>query len=101
MSAWAHTRRIRLLRYLDDWLVLASSGAVARQHVRELLLLCHSLGIVINGEKSDLLPLQSATYLGMTIDTVAAKVFPTLARVKKVLSVAEQFLTVAVSPAWL
>ena len=37
----------------------------------------------------------------MTIDTVAAKVFPTLTRVEKFLSVAEQFLTVAVTPAWL
>ena len=57
------------------------------------------MGIVINDEKSDLVPSQSATYLGMTIDTVAAKVFPTLARVEKFLSVAEQFLTVAVPPA--
>ena len=94
VSARAHSRGIRLLRYLDDWLVLASSETVARQHVRELLSLCHSLGIVINDEKSDLVPSQSATYLGMTIDTVAAKVFPTLARVEKFLSVAEQFLTV-------
>ena len=98
VSAWAHSRGIQLLRYLDDRLVLASSEAVARQHVRELLSLCHSLGIVINDEKSDLVPSQSATYLGMTIDTVAAKVFPTLARVEKFLSVAEQFLTVVVPP---
>ena len=31
---------------------------------------------MINDEKSDLVPSQSATYLGMTIDTVVAKVFP-------------------------
>ena len=99
VSAWAHCRGFRLLRYRDDWLVLVSLEAVARQHVRELLLLCRSLGIVINNEKSDLVPSQSATYLGMTIDTVAAKVFPTLARVEKFLSVAEQFLTVTTPPA--
>ena len=56
---------------------------------------------MINDEKYDLVLSQSATYLGMTIDTVAAKVFPTLARVEKCLSVAEQFLTVAVPPAQL
>ena len=94
VSAWVHSRGILLLLYLDDWLVLASSEAVARQHVRELLSLCHSLGIVINDEKSDLVPLQYAAYLGITIDTVAAKVFPTLAQVEKFLPVAEQFLTV-------
>ena len=98
MSAWAHSRGIRLLLYLDNWLVLASSEAVARQHIRELLSLFHSLGIVINNEKSDLLPSQSATYLGMTIDTVAAKVFPTLAQVEKFLSVVEQFLNVTTAP---
>ena len=54
---------------------------------------------MINDEKSDLMPLQSATYLEMTIDTVAAKVFPILALVEKFLSVAEQFLTVTTTSA--
>ena len=63
MSAWTHSCGIRLLRYLDDWLVLSSS-------------LCHTLGIVINEKKSDLVPSQAAKYLGMTIDTGAGKVFP-------------------------
>ena len=85
VSAWAHSRGIRLLRYLDDWLVLSSSEKKAKQSIRELLSLCHTLGIVIN-EKSDLVPLQSAKYLGMTIDTSAGKVFPSLARVEKFLS---------------
>ena len=78
VSAWAHSRGIRLLSYLDDWLVLSSSEKKARQSVRELLSICHTLGIVIN-EKSDLVPSQAAKYLGMTIDTSAGKVFPSLA----------------------
>ena len=51
VSAWAHTHGIRLLRYLDDWLVLASSEREAKQAVQSLLSLCRTLGIVIN-EKS-------------------------------------------------
>ena len=43
-------------------------------------------------EKSDLVPSQTAKYLGMTIDTEAGKVFH-LARVKKFLTVAESFCT--------
>ena len=79
VSAWAHSHGIRLLRYLDDWLVLASSEAEDILNVRDLLSLCHSLGIVINEGKSDLVPSQTANYLGMTIDTGAARIFPSCA----------------------
>ena len=101
VSAWAHSRGIRLLRYLDDWLVLSSSEKKAKQSIRELLSLCHTLGIVINEKKSDLVPSQSAKYLGMTIDTSAGKVFPSLARVEKFLSVAERFCSMQSPPAQL
>ena len=98
VSAWAHARGIRLLRYLDDWLVLSSSEKKAKESIRELLSLCRTLGIVINEKKSDLVPSQSAKYLGMTIDTGAGKVFPSIARVEKFLTVAERFLFHAISP---
>ena len=101
VSAWAHSRGIRLLRYLDDWLVLSSSERKAKQSVRELLSLCHTLRIVINEKKSDLMPSQAAKYLGMTIDTGAGKVFPSLARVEKFLSVAERFCSMQPPPAQL
>ena len=68
VSAWAHSHGIRLLGYMDDWLVLASLEVEAKRNVQDLLSLCHSLRIVIN-EKSDLVPSQTANYLGMTIDT--------------------------------
>ena len=101
VSAWAHSRGIRLLRYLDDWLVLSSSEKKAKESIRELLLLCRTLGIVINEKKSDLVPSQSAKYLGMTIDTGAGKVFPSLARVEKFLTVAERFCSMQSPPAQL
>ena len=101
VSAWAHSRGIRLLHYLDDWLVLSSSEKKAKESIRELLSLCHTLGIVINEKKSDLVPSQSAKYLGMTIDTGAGKVFPSLARVEKFLTVAERFCSMQSPPAQL
>ena len=101
VSAWAHARGIRLLRYLDDWLVLSSSEKKAKESIRELLSLCCTLGIVINEKKSDLVPSQSAKYLGMTIDTGAGKVFPSLARVEKFLTVAERFCSMQSPPAQL
>ena len=100
VSAWAHSHGIRLLWHLDDWLVLASSEAVAKKNVHDVLSLCHSLGIVIN-EKSDLIPSQTANCLGMTIDTRAAKIFLALVRVEKFLSVAERFHALSAPPAQL
>ena len=101
VSAWAHARGIRLLRYLENWLVLSSSEKKAKESIRELLSLCRTLGIVINEKKSDLVPSQSAKYLGMTIDTGAGKVFPSLARVEKFLTVAERFCSMQSPPAQL
>ena len=98
VSAWAHSHGIRLLRYLDDWLVLSSSEREAKQAVQSLLSLCRTLGIVINEKKSDLVPSQTAKYLGMTIDTEAGKVFPALERVEKFLTVAESFCTMDAQP---
>ena len=66
--------------------------------VQSLLSLCRTLGIVIN-EKSDLVPSQTAKYLGMTIDTEAGKVFPSLALVEKFLTVAESFCAMDAPPA--
>ena len=40
VSAWVHSHGIRLIRYLDDWLVLASSETEAKKNVQDLLLLC-------------------------------------------------------------
>ena len=48
VSTWAHTHGIRLLRYLDDWLVLSSSEWEAQQAVQSLLSICRTFGIVIN-----------------------------------------------------
>ena len=92
VSASGHSHGIRLIRYLHDWLVLASSEREAKQAVQLLLSLCHTLGIVINEKKSDLVASQTAKYLGVTIDTEAGKVFPSMARVEKFLTVAESFL---------
>ena len=85
VSAWAHSHGIHLLQYLDDWLVLASSEVEAKKNVQDVLSVCRSLGIVIN-EKSDLIPSQTVNYLGMTIDTEAARIFPSHARVEKFMS---------------
>ena len=74
---------------------------MAKKNVQNLLSLCHPLGIVINKEKSDLVPFQTVNYLCTTIDTRATKIFPALVRVDKSLSVAERFCALSSPPAQL
>ena len=99
VSAWAHSQGIRLLRYLDDWLILSSSRTQLLKDVDRLLSCCKDLGILINREKSDLIPKQSAKYLGMQIDTICARVFPTEKRIQNFLELSNEFLSSDLQPA--
>ncbi len=61
---------IRILNYLDDWLILAQSEAVSTLH--KTLLLSHlcCLGLRVNFAKSILSPSQWVSFLGTVIDSV-------------------------------
>ncbi|XP_066946935.1 uncharacterized protein [Macrobrachium rosenbergii] len=99
ISVWAHLRGIRLLRYLDNWLVLTNSRLQSLQDRDRLLELCHELGVVINFRKSDLIPKQKVQYLGMLIDTAASRVFPSQAQINMFRKVVRQFLSQQDQPA--
>ncbi|XP_066958908.1 uncharacterized protein [Macrobrachium rosenbergii] len=99
ISVWVHSHGIRLLRYLDDWLILASSRLQLLQDRDHLLGLCHELGVVINFWKSDLTPKQRTQYLGMLIDKAASRVLPSKAQISTFRKVARQFLSQQDQPA--
>ncbi|KAL0185479.1 hypothetical protein M9458_021176, partial [Cirrhinus mrigala] len=63
-------RGIRILNYLDDWLIMAHSRDLLCEH-RDLVLqhLSH-LGLRVNQEKSKLSPVQRISFLGMELDSV-------------------------------
>ena len=50
------------------------------------------LGVVINQGKSGLIPSQKTNYLGMELDTLQEKVFPSLSRREK-LRLTQEFMT--------
>ena len=83
LASLARAQGIRLRVYLDDWLILAASSRQCSQDTQEVLRLARMLGFVVNLEKSELRPSQTFVYLGMEIDTVAARVAPKLARLTK------------------
>ena len=53
VSAILHSLGIRMRRYLDDWLVQASSREGLLRDLEVVFFLCRELGIVVNPEKSN------------------------------------------------
>ncbi len=56
---------IRVLNYLDDWLILAHSRELVSHHRDIVLGHIHSLGLRMNAKKSVLLPSQRTVFLGV------------------------------------
>ncbi len=59
---------VRILNYLDDWLILAHTGSVSGSVMRtQGLVLSHlsQLGLRVNWEKSKILPMHRISFLGM------------------------------------
>ena len=101
--AYAHLHRVKLHMYLDDWLLNPGTRQEAHEQTSWLRSLCQKLGLVINLEKSDLIPSQVATYLGIELDTSVGLARPSLKRLTNWLSVAEGFTAQQSPPAvqWL
>ncbi|MGL5567214.1 MAG: reverse transcriptase domain-containing protein, partial [Plesiomonas sp.] len=64
---------IRVLNYIDNWLILAQSARQAAQHQDVVLAHMRRLGLRLNGKKSVLTPSQRTTYLGVSWDSVAMR----------------------------
>ena len=99
VSALLHAQGVRILRYLDDWLVLASSREACVTARDMTLELCLDLGIRVNLDKSHLCPAQTATYLGMVIDAKVLRASPTPERRERLLCLLQEFLSSEQQPA--
>ena len=74
----ALTRGIRLHQYLDYWLIRAQSQEEAQLNSQTVVDVTHSLGWIINQEKSELKPTQLFSFMGYEYHLDSALVKPTL-----------------------
>ena len=101
VSAILHRHGVTMLRYLDDWLILASTEIACIQSRDRLLAVCKELGIQVNFKKSSLVPTQSLVYLGMEIQSLPFIARPTPARANNLVRLIEEFLSTPSPPAFL
>ena len=76
VSAILHRVGVRLRRYLADGLLQASSREQVLLVLRTVLQLCRRLGIVVNWEKSQVIPTQQMVYLGVILDSLRSGLLP-------------------------
>ena len=65
IATFLRRRAITLHPYLDDWLARNQNRRRLLEHRQFILSLINSLGLIINYEKSDLVPAQVFTFIGM------------------------------------
>ena len=97
ISSLMYRQGFRILRYLDDWLVLGSSREEIVRAGDFLLSLCDQLGVLVNLDKSSLNPSQTIDYLGMSLHT-SLRAFPIQTRIQKVLSLVSEFTSSPAPP---
>ena len=98
VSVFLHRLGIRMCRYLDDWLLQSSSRSVVLEALETVIRLCQDLGIVINWEKSNLIPSQRVVYLSVILDSTLFRASPSQPRVEKLCLTVEEFLSCDVQP---
>ncbi len=77
---------IRILNYIDDWLILAQTQELVLRHWDVVLAHLESLGLRLNAKKSVLSPAQRTTYLGVVWNSVTMQAQLSPACVKSILN---------------
>ena len=85
VAAFLRKKGIRVLIYLDDFLLLAQTKEEATRNTQMLVTLLQSLGFTVNLKKSSLTPTQMITFLGFSIDSRSMMIVLPVTKVQKIL----------------
>lgn len=64
---------IRIMNYMDDWLICAPTKQQAWSNTKDVLLHLLRLGLMLNKEKSCLTLCRTVLYLGLVLDSMTMK----------------------------
>ena len=92
IAAFLRRKSIRVLIYLDDFLLLAATKEEAVKNTHLLITLLQSLGFIINFKKSSLTPSQVITFLGFKIDSTSMMLSLPAEKINKILDCAHRLL---------
>jgi hypothetical protein len=98
VASHLRSKGILLHRYLDDWLIRGPSYSTVLQHTEIAIQLFQSLGLLINFQKSDLVPKTRFIFLGMDLDLETAWIRPTLEETQKILQLCSCLLKLDRAP---
>ena len=93
VAAFLSRTSIRILIYLDDFLLLAATMEEAVKNTQLVVTLLHSLGFTINLQKSLLIPTQVITFLGFKIDSMCMMISLPTEKANKILFLASASIT--------
>ena len=83
---------VRIVLYIDDLLIIASSGELCALHVKLLIDELAKFGFLLNEKKSNLVPAQAFIYLGLAWDTQKWRVSVKQDREDRIRSNAQELL---------
>ena len=92
IGAFAHSRGLSLIQYLDDWNLSCRTQGDCKLWTLWLLDITKALGLIVNIPKSDLDPAQLVQFVGIVFDLILGMASPAQHRIDKFLELTRQFL---------
>ncbi len=99
LGSYVHSRGRLLIQHLDDWNLAQPSPRESSTCTDWLVKLTGCLGLLVNSEKSDLIPRQIFTFVGVIFDLILGIARPADHRVDNLLNLCRSFCRLSQPPA--